>query len=393
MIKKNNENPNKKLKLQNKLILLTLVSSIGMIVLLSLFYLSLDSSLMKEKRARSQTLSEVGINIITYIHSLALSGVLEESEAKELANNTIQSAIYGTDGYFWINDSHGVLQMQPYTPDLVGKNMTETSDIEVNSYFKDFISTAMSGGGWVEYYWPKTNNLGHYRKISYVAYFEPWDYILGTGVYLDDMQQEINKHTLRSLIVFIIFTIMLTVLSSFLTRKFMRQLNVMAIHDPLTNLYSRRFLNETIKDIELKHNREKNTLSVLFLDIDFFKKINDTYGHSTGDEILSAVGEIIRKTSRPGDLCVRYGGEEFVLVILSENVEAVITLAERIRKNIQEKVFINKGVQFFVTISGGIAIREIEESIETTFSRADANLYKAKESGRNRVISPLSKSE
>jgi diguanylate cyclase (GGDEF)-like protein len=379
----------KKINIRVKILEMAAVSLLGMILSLFIFYQGLETSLMQEKKIQSQRLSEVGIGIIKYYYSLISEGKLDEADAKQMAAETLEAARFGTDGYYWINDSDGILLMNPYSKDLIGVSFLNQQDIDGNYFFKDFIAVAKSGGGWVEYYWYKPGNIRteNFQKISYVYYFEPWDFILGTGLYIDDMRRDIKLYAVKALIITFGVIVFLIVISLAMVKKFMEKLEHQAIHDPLTSLYSRRLLVDTMNAMVLRHNREKNVLSVIFFDIDHFKKINDEYGHVYGDEVLSKVGKLLKDTCRANDFCFRYGGEEFLVIAFSDEDKAAEILAERIRVKIEEIRFKHKESQFSVTISGGIANRDFSEPLEATIERADGNLYKAKESGRNCIIS------
>ena len=378
----------KKLNIGRKLVAITLLSLVGMLITLFLFYQGLAFSLIQEKKFQSKKFLDAGISIIKHFHSLVSTEGLKKTDAQNIAIEALKSTKYGENGYFWINDSNGMLLMHPYSPELVGSILINTVDKKGNYVFRDFVKNAKKGGGYVEYYWPKPTNSKPFPKNSYVAYYEPWDWVVGTGLYLDDVQREIRNYAFSALGVVFVLTIILLLFTMSLTKKIMYQLESMAIRDPLTSLYTRRYLNESMDDLILRHERDKDKyLSVIFFDIDFFKKVNDTHGHSCGDEVLSIIGEIIRKTSRPDDICVRYGGEEFVVILLSEKKDASMHLAERIRSKSQEVVFTQNRIEFSVTLSAGIAIRENSELIDATLQRADEKLYKAKEKGRNCVVS------
>ena len=378
----------KKLNIGRKLVAITLLSLVGMLITLFLFYQGLAFSLIQEKKFQSKKFLDAGISIIKHFHSLVSTEGLKKTDAQNIAIEALKSTKYGENGYFWINDSNGMLLMHPYSPELVGSILINTVDKKGNYVFRDFVKKAKKGGGYVEYYWPKPTNSKPFPKNSYIAYYEPWDWVVGTGLYLDDVQREIRNYAFSALGVVFVLTIILLLFTMSLTKKIMYQLESMAIRDPLTSLYTRRYLNESMDDLILRHERDKDKyLSVIFFDIDFFKKVNDTHGHSCGDEVLSIIGEIIRKTSRPDDICVRYGGEEFVVILLSEKKDASMHLAERIRSKSQEVVFTQNRIKFSVTLSAGIAIRENSELFDATLQRADEKLYKAKEKGRNCVVS------
>lgn len=166
------------------------------------------------------------------------------------------------------------------------------------------------------------------------------------------------------------------------------QLLVNSILDPMTTLYNRRWLSENGERILNRFKISKQPFSVLMLDIDHFKNVNDSYGHQTGDEILVSVSKVIKQVIRPTDFAVRYGGEEFLVFLTDTNLSDALIPAERIRSTIEKatKKNIIKDVRPEVTISCGIStLSDNDNSIEILISSADKNLYRAKNSGRNRI--------
>jgi len=160
-----------------------------------------------------------------------------------------------------------------------------------------------------------------------------------------------------------------------------------AIHaaqkDALTGVGNRAALNEALaRKIEVAQ-RHKRTLGMIILDIDHFKKINDTYGHSTGDCLLKALTRTAEKTIRISDQLFRYGGEEFVVLLPETGLKGVKNLAERIRSNIEALNCVCNGNHIKITASFGIATLNVDESEESFFIRADKALYEAKDNGRN----------
>ncbi len=156
--------------------------------------------------------------------------------------------------------------------------------------------------------------------------------------------------------------------------------------DILTGLYNRRAYYEIChKEFQrlLRHHR---CLSIIMFDIDHFKEINDTYGHDAGDNVLKTVATIVKNVIREYDYAFRMGGDEFLVLLPETNEKQALFLAERIRKRVANKKFIEKDNKFFVTASFGISqYNHIEKSIEPIVKRADKALYYVKESGRNRV--------
>ena len=131
---------------------------------------------------------------------------------------------------------------------------------------------------------------------------------------------------------------------------------------------------------------KKETLSILMIDIDFFKNINDTYGHAAGDIVLEEVAKIIKSCTRNADTAARYGGEEFVVMLNNTSASAAMAVAERIRKSIEEKSIMYDGKKINVTISIGVSSYNFDlESAKSIVERADKALYESKQNGRNRV--------
>lgn len=163
-----------------------------------------------------------------------------------------------------------------------------------------------------------------------------------------------------------------------------------AIRDPLTGLYTRLFMKDSLKSLINNFYRGSiEELSVLIMDIDHFKNINDSYGHKVGDMVIAEVGRIILKQIRETDIAIRYGGEEFLIVLPSNksNMTSARIVAERIREELSEfRLVLDSGQEVRVTISGGAAWCINGESIELAIERADSYLYKAKRFGRNCVI-------
>ncbi len=152
--------------------------------------------------------------------------------------------------------------------------------------------------------------------------------------------------------------------------------------DPLTGIFNRNVYNEEVY-LEIERGKRYGyKFSLLLLDIDHFKQINDRYGHDVGDEILKKVTALIASSIRKSDLFCRIGGEEFAIIATEAEIDNAQMLAEKIRKNVEESDF---GIKRTVTISIGIAEWRTQDSKESIFKRADEALYASKEKGRNTV--------
>lgn len=161
-------------------------------------------------------------------------------------------------------------------------------------------------------------------------------------------------------------------------------LRKLSITDQLTGLYNRRYFDERFSDELKRLQRYKYAASLIIADIDFFKLVNDTYGHQAGDHVLQEVSLIMQSTVRETDFIARWGGEEFVIFLPETNAENAIILAEKIRLLVSEKIIERVGtvkMSFGVTDFDHTAI-----STDSIIQRADKALYQAKKEGRNHVV-------
>ncbi len=158
-----------------------------------------------------------------------------------------------------------------------------------------------------------------------------------------------------------------------------------ALTDPLPGLHNRRGLEGRAEAIHFRPGGAPASQVWIMADIDHFKRVNDTYGHEAGDEVLKAVAEALRSTARGADLVARFGGEEFVLVLPDTSAELAVRIAERLRLAIEALSTDVGGQVIRVTASFGIAQRAAQDSQLEVLERADAALYCSKKDGRNRV--------
>jgi len=158
-----------------------------------------------------------------------------------------------------------------------------------------------------------------------------------------------------------------------------------ALKDPLTGINNRTAMDAAmVREVELAR-RHGSSLSLIAIDIDFFKRVNDGYGHASGDCVLRAVAAAITETVRGSDMVFRYGGEEFMVLLSSTGKKGALLLADRIRQRVQETEIICSDNVIKVTISLGVSCLDAAETGQTLFLKADKALYDAKANGRNCV--------
>ncbi len=162
------------------------------------------------------------------------------------------------------------------------------------------------------------------------------------------------------------------------------RLEELATHDELTGLYSRRYIIQRLRGTLPQAKRHHLSCCLAMMDVDFFKKVNDTYGHAAGDDVLRTVGFLITNELRQGDIVARYGGEEFLILLPMTDIHAAQYLVERLRQLIEDQKFMFEGKVVSVTASFGITAMAPHDNAEQMIERADKALFQAKNAGRNR---------
>lgn len=254
---------------------------------------------------------------------------------------------------------------------------------EFNSYIKEILHDSGLENLIFDYSLGKEPIPDDYYYKKELLYVDPYDAVsdktyqaLKGGVFFC-----YNKENYDSLkrISFILPHILLVINNSLLHKKILD----MSITDELTSLYNRRKIMEILK-IEIdRAKRYSYDLALIIADIDFFKRINDTYGHNMGDTVLKKVSMILRNSIRKVDYVGRFGGEEFIIISPETSLQNAMLLAERIRKIFNS--FIIEGLNAPVTLSFGISVYTPEKDLDTFINEADTALYEAKKSGRNQV--------
>jgi len=160
-----------------------------------------------------------------------------------------------------------------------------------------------------------------------------------------------------------------------------------AIRDPLTGLFNRRYLDDTLARELARAGRAGSPISLVMIDLDHFKRINDTYGHRAGDLVLMALGNLLESNTRRSDICCRFGGEEFVIILPDAPAGVAFHRAERLREVFAAQEIAFAADRIRATFSVGVAaFPEHGQEIEQVLRKADEALYKAKSAGRNRVV-------
>jgi diguanylate cyclase (GGDEF)-like protein len=166
------------------------------------------------------------------------------------------------------------------------------------------------------------------------------------------------------------------------------QLQQLAANDSLTGMFNRRFGMARLQEEYGRALRSGSPIGLCLFDLDHFKRVNDTYGHPMGDKVLAHVSKLIRGVLREGDVALRYGGEEFLIVLPGASLTDAFQIGDRIRRVVEETVFQHGSQNLSLTISGGTSSWPDYDasSADALVRKADEALYRAKEGGRNRII-------
>lgn len=166
----------------------------------------------------------------------------------------------------------------------------------------------------------------------------------------------------------------------------LNEVSELVYQDYLTGTLNRRGMEDAFEREIARSERHGIPLSVALLDVDHFKRLNDTYGHEAGDQALVHLAKVVKEILRPTDTVARYGGEEFVIILPDTTAEDAVKIMTRLQRELTKRFFLHENQRILITFSAGVAQRQPGESAESMIARADAALYRAKQTGRNRVL-------
>ncbi len=245
--------------LQNKLRIIIIIAVCALFLTGAFTLLSLKSNLFEEKKIKTRHVVETAYGVIEYNYKLFKEGKLGEEQAKQLSMSMLKTLRYDKNEYFWINDMKPVMIMHPYKPELDGRDLSDSKDPNGKKLFVEFVKIVRNQkAGFVDYLWPKPEIKEPVPKISYVAGFEPWGWIIGSGIYVDDVNTVFRKKLAQLGLVFIAITSLLLAVSWAITRS---------IRKPLQNLIeatNRLALGETNIIMEVRTKDEMGVLANSF---------------------------------------------------------------------------------------------------------------------------------
>jgi len=335
--------------------------------------------------------------------------------------------------YIFLLTTKGDILLNKSSPDIVGKNISEIKNIKTKETLVRIVNSVKDReSNYIFYDWinPVSNKIE--TKYSFIHKIPNTDWIIGTGFYSSAVEEKIDKKKIDMYEIFyleskyiiyisLVLVFIASIFSYYVARKLknsfikyeldidrkqnqLYELNdtlelkviertselekikndfeELAMTDMMTNMHNRYSIMDILRKEIKRSHRYKTPLSIIMYDIDFFKKVNDTYGHDVGDDVLIELSALVKRNLRDFDILGRYGGEEFLILSPNTTLDDSKHFANRIREEVQNHKFKIVG---HITISLGVVELKADENIENVFRRVDSLLYQSKNNGRNTV--------
>lgn len=334
-----------------------------------------------------------------------------DNKTKQLIGDRIRGRKFSEDSYIWVNEiknykggkDYAVRVVYPNYPNEEGRYLSsDVPDVVGNYPYEEELKGINENGEIFFNYRFKKRNSGNdiSEKISYAKLYEKYDWVIATGVQLDDIQayiktsteetQEIVKEIIRNtvlfmLIIFVFYLLVLSKVETWYYRTYDKRLKEVYI-DPLTKTQNRRAATNHIEKAFRHFKKTGESPMIMIIDLDDFKKINDTYGHLEGDRVLKNVVSLINRNIRGTDTLYRWGGEEFLLICNGLKEDGVIPFSNKIITVVGREEYELDGKVYNTTISVGVdRFVSTDKTYEEAIERADIAMYNAKEQGKNRA--------
>lgn len=387
----------------------------------------LSESILAEKKLFIKNAVEQTIYIIDSIYlgkdeTTAVGEVMAVSEKLELEAK-VRRYLYGLkftdkDQYIWVNeiinfdggDGYAKRLIHPNLPETEGMLLsTSTLDVKGNKPYEEELNGINQHGElFSRYYFEKMGSNVTSNKLSYAKLYQPFNWVVATGIYLDDLEVhiELERQKLNAVYdsqklasrLLIAVTMFFTAILIFLFERnisrlvysyeqeikgYTKELEILSTTDKLTGLSNRLFLDGILEKELEKSKRYKKTFSIILIDIDSFKRVNDTFGHQVGDTLLKEFSALLTLNTRSSDAVGRWGGEEFLIICMEAGQQGAVQLAETLREKVASYDFSTVGD---ISASFGVSSFQDQDTPERIIERADKALYQAKRQGRNRVM-------
>lgn len=338
------------MKLQNKLRIIVGIALISLLLMGVTSALSLKKNLMEEKKLKTRHVVETATGMVAYYHKLFKDGKMQEQAAKTAAIGALRALRYEEKEYFWINDLQNVMVMHPYKPELEGKELSGFTDPKGKKIFVEFTNLVKERkAGFVEYLWPKPEVKDPVPKVSYVTGFAPWGWVIGSGIYVDDVNALFWKNVGQSSILFAVVVAILVLLSLAVTRSIRR---------PLENLVeATKRLAEGHTDVTIQA-ATKDEIGQL---TGSFRTMADNIRALVGDAGCLLEAAVEGKTSTRVDADKHQGDYRKIVEGMNDTLDAVT-------------IPLNAAATFVARIAKGDIPTKITESYQGDFDEIRKNL-------------------
>ncbi|MBI9091680.1 MAG: diguanylate cyclase [Desulfobacterium sp.] len=389
----------------------------------------ITDTLLKQPICSIKKLTDGDIHVAAFLTQTQVNALVRERVAHRIRKSRLM------DGeYIWVNqiinydggDNYAIRFIHPNLPDTEGMSLsTDMQDIKGNLPYKEELEGVKSGGEvYFDYYFKKMHQGLITHKLSFAKLYKPFDWVIATGVHLDDVEHLISRESKRmkasyrhqllfaslaavagivlSIGVMVIFERLIYRLISNYNSDIAQQqkklvddkmrledaltlLKDVAFKDPLTGLWNRRAMLERLGEETSRCLRQHQCFCLIICDIDYFKNVNDTFGHNGGDALLQSIATLIKGNVRAEDMVSRWGGEEFLILLSHSDTTIAAQKAEHLRELVEKHVIVFDEKEISVTMTFGVANFCDHLSHGETLKSADTALYQGKANGRNRV--------
>ncbi|MBF0473421.1 MAG: methyl-accepting chemotaxis protein, partial [Nitrospirae bacterium] len=325
----------KNIKIKSKLFILIMIAALGLIIIEITSFCYFKDILLNERKTKTKQLVDVASGVVETYYTRFKAGEITEEQAKTRAIRYIKAMRYDEKEYFWINDMHPTMLMHPYNPELNGKDMTDLKDSTGKHFCVEFVKVVQKDkAGYVSYLWPRQGATKQVRKIAYVKGFEPWGWIIGSGIYLDDVETVYSNAVLHESVMAGVIFLILALVALMIIRSINKPIS--KIIGKMQNLAN----GDLTIDVKVKSNDEigqiigalKNMVDklkeTLLLSVDVTNKVN-----SSAVEIAAAIQQqaIITEQRSSSVLEISATMEEFSATSthIADNAATVVDISDK----------------------------------------------------------------
>jgi len=407
-----------RMQVSTRLVVAGVVIVLGLFLIAGYTLVQIKSDALAAHSQRIKDLVETSQGVVRNFHQLEIEQKLSREEAQFQASEALRRLRFGGNDYFFIYDFDGRALMVAGNPQIEGQIMLGKTDNQGFKLWDAFVAIGKGPGkGYVEYRYPRAGQVEPLSKLAYLATFPEWQWIIGTGVYVDDVDQAVIKAGLRYGALLVIVLVLVSAVAYLVSRRIVAhlggevrdaegrvhhymalfsdisalkahqvQLEHMAHYDALTELPNRVLLSDRLHQAMALAERRGERLAVAYLDLDGFKTINDRYGHTVGDQLLIDLARRMKQTLRESDTLARLGGDEFIAVLpnLTDAEDSLPMLGRLLDAAAQPTIVGECMLQ--VSASLGVTFFPQTDPVDADqlMRQADQAMYQAKLAGKNR---------